>query len=288
MQTNTVNFKSSSIFYKVIGEGPVVVLVHGFGETGNVWQGQVNVLKSRFRLIIPDLPGSGLSQFVDGAGIDDYAAAIKLIVDTELAPETKASSSYQTKNISSNNNNNNNAKVAIIGHSMGGYITLAFAEKYPDLLNSFGLFHSTAMADNEEKIVAREKGIEFIKNNGPYAFIKKSTPNLFTKKFAISHPEKITALIEEAKHFTEAALVQYYECMISRPDRIHVLESCQQPVLIIAGEQDTNIPLQSLLQQSHLPLQSYFAILQQSAHMGMWEEKEKVEGILLDFLVNSF
>ena len=287
MQTKTVDFKGFSIFYTVTGDGPLVVLVHGFGETGNVWQGQVEVLKSRFRLIIPDLPGSGLSQFVDGAGLDDYAAAIKMIVDTELASETKASSSYQTKK-SSSNNNNNAAKVAMIGHSMGGYITLAFAEKYPGFLHSFGLFHSTAIADNEEKIVARGKGIEFIKNNGPYAFIKKSTPNLFTKKFAISHPQKITALIEEAKHFTEAALVQYYECMISRPDRIHVLESFQQPVLIIAGEQDTNIPLQSLLQQCHLPLQSYFAILQQSAHMGMWEEKEKVDGILLDFLVNSF
>lgn len=285
MQTNTVNFKGSSIYYKVIGEGPLVLLVHGFGETGNVWQGQADVLKSRFRLIIPDLPGSGLSQFVDGAGVDDYAAAIKLIVDTELGSETKASSSYQTKNVSSNNNH---AKVAMIGHSMGGYITLAFAEKYPGCLNSFGLFHSTALADNEEKIVAREKGIEFIRNNGPYAFIKKSTPNLFTKKFVISHPKKIATLIEEAKHFTEAALVQYYECMISRPDRINVLNSFQEPVLIIAGEQDTNISLQSLLQQCHLPLQSYFTILQQSAHMGMWEEKEKVEGILLDFLVNSF
>ena len=286
MQTKTVGFKGSSIFYTVTGEGPLVVLVHGFGETGNVWQGQVEVLKSRCRLIIPDLPGSGLSQFIDSAGLEDYAAAIKLIVDVELALETKASSSYQTKNRSSNNNNA--AKVAMIGHSMGGYITLAFAEKYPGFLNSLGLFHSTAMADNEEKIVARGKGIEFIKNNGPYAFIKKSSPNLFTKKFAISHPKKITALIEEAKHFTEAALVQYYECMKSRPDRIHVLKTFEQPVLIIAGEQDTNIPLQSLLQQSHLPLQSYFTILQQSAHMGMWEEKEKVDGILLDFLVNSF
>ncbi len=287
MQTNTVNFKGSSIFYKVTGEGPLVVLLHGFGETGNVWQGQVEVLKSRLRLIIPDLPGSGLSQFINGADIDDYAAVIKLVVDTELAFETKASASYQTKNTISNNKKDT-SKVAMIGHSMGGYITLAFAEKYPGCLNSFGLFHSTALADNEEKKEARRKGKAFIKNNGAYSFFKKSTVNLFTQKFASNYPEQISALIEDSKKFTEAALIQYYEAMISRPDRTGILKTFERPVLIIAGEQDTNIPLQSLLQQSHLPLQSYFSILQQSAHMGMWEEKEKVDGIFLDFLVNNF
>ena len=70
----------------------------------------------------------------------------------------------------------------LIGHSMGGYITLAFAEKYPEILNAFWLFHSSAYADDDSKKETRKKGIEFIKNNGVAAFVKTSAPNLFSEK----------------------------------------------------------------------------------------------------------
>src|ERR1041384_7943248 len=68
----------------------------------------------------------------------------------------------------------------LIGHSMGGYITLAFVEKYSNYLSAFGLFHSTAFPDTEEKKITRSKGIEFIKEHGAFEFLKTSTPNLFS------------------------------------------------------------------------------------------------------------
>ena len=72
--------------------------------------------------------------------------------------------------------------ILLIGHSMGGYITLAFAEKYPELLNSFGLFHSSAYADDEQKIEIRKKGIEFITNNGAEALFKNHSSQFIFRK----------------------------------------------------------------------------------------------------------
>ena len=111
---------------------------------------------------------------------------------------------------------------------------------------------------------------------------------MFTKSFAEKEPEKINALIEEGKKFSNEALVQYYEAMIARPDRTDVLKKLTTPVLFIIGEQDMAIPLQSSLQQCYLPDQSYVTILEQSAHMGMWEEAEKGNKVLFNFLFDYF
>ena len=71
----------------------------------------------------------------------------------------------------------------MLGHSMGGYITLAYVEKYSEKLKAFGFVHSTAFADSEEKKQNRKRGIEMMGEYGSYAFIKNTTPNLFTPAF---------------------------------------------------------------------------------------------------------
>jgi pimeloyl-ACP methyl ester carboxylesterase len=93
-------------------------------------------------------------------------------------------------------------------------------------------------------------------------------------------------LIEEGKKFSNESLVQYYKAMIERPDRTDVLKKLNTPVLFIIGENDMAIPLQSSLQQCYLPNQSYVTILEKSAHMGMWEEVEKTNKALFNFLFN--
>ena len=202
--------------------------------------------------------------------IEDYAGVVKAIVDIEITGKQKDDGG---KNL-----------FTLIGHSMGGYITLAFAEKYPELLNAFGLFHSTAYADDDAKKETRRKGIEFIKNNGASAFLKTTTPNLFSEKTKKENPELVEKLIDQSKDFSSESLIQYYEAMIQRPDRTSVLKSFQQPILFIIGKHDTAVPLQSSLEQCYLPSISHIHILQNSGHMGMWEEKDKATEILLNFL----
>lgn len=263
LQIKSITYQSSTISYSVVGKGKTVVLLHGFGEDGEIWNEQINYLKEYFRLIIPDLPGSGRSEMIPDMSIEGISEVVKEILNIELQKFSAAAEAE-----------------GVIGHSMGGYITLAFAEKYPALLKAFGLVHSTAFADSEEKKLARAKSIEFIRNNGAYEFLKTSIPGLFKKP---SDPY-VNALIEKGKNFTPEALIQYYEAMIVRPDRTDLLKNFNGPVLFIIGEHDTAVPFQQSLQQCYLPGESQVHILRNSAHMGMQEEPGKMGEIVMRFL----
>ena len=287
--------QSTHFSYRIEGKGNAVVLLHGFGEDGSIWDQQILFLKDHCLLIIPDLPGSGGSERLslelgvrsrelenknttqntpssiqtpysrlhspDYISIDDYADCIHSLLVHEK--------------INSCN---------LLGHSMGGYICLAFAEKYPNFLSGFGLIHSTAFADNEEKKMVREKAIELMDAYGPHPFLRNTIPNLFGRNFKERYPEKINALIESSANFTKESLQQYYKAMMLRPDRTNVLKSNQLPILFVAGREDVAVPLDDILKQVSLPNISYLYVLQNTGHMGMWEEPEKLNKKLLDFI----
>ena len=164
---------------------------------------------------------------------------------------------------------------------MGGYITLAFAEKYPEMLSSIALVHSSAFADNEEKKANRLKSIEFVKKNGAYEFLKAVITDLFTETWATNNQKIVDGQIEKSKSFTDEAIIAYYQAMINRPDRTHVLKSFPKPILFIIGEHDKAVPFEQSMQQCYLPDISYIHILRNSAHMGMLEETEKANEALL-------
>lgn len=266
-----INFQNKKIFYRIEGKGNPVLLLHGFGEDGNIWNQQINALKENNLFIVPDLPGSGQSEMLDGnVGLEDYAEVVKAIADEAIFKSKKEN------------------QFCLIGHSMGGYITLAFAEKYPQLLNSIGLFHSSAFADTDEKIAVRRKAISFIKKNGTEAFLKTSIPNLFSEETKKDKPEFIEQLFNIAKNISAETLIQYYEAMIKRPDRVSVLESFNKPVLFMIGKYDTAVPLQSSLEQCHIPTISTIHILQHSGHEGMWEEEDLSNAFLKNFFYSLF
>lgn len=260
MQKN-IQYQNTSVHYSMYGKGNPVMLVHGFAEEGSVFNDQVNHLKENFLVIVPDLPGIGKSDMLqkDNASLIDYADILKAIIDSE-----------------------NITVLTMIGHSMGGYITMAFAEKYPSALNGFGLFHSSAYADDAEKIAVRKKAIAFIKENGTAAFLKTAIPGLF---FNVETSQKAIAdLIEIGNSFAPEVLVQQYNAMIDRKDTTAVLSSFAKPVLFIMGEHDKAVPISQTLQQSHLPQIAYVHILRSSAHMGMKEQPDLVNKYLTDFL----
>jgi pimeloyl-ACP methyl ester carboxylesterase len=259
-----LRYEGRVLHYRVYGTGRPVILVHGFGEEANVWDGLVAHLQDRYQLIVPDLPGSGDSALVPDMSIEGMAETIHEIVHAE---------GFHT--------------CTLIGHSMGGYITLAFAEKYWNHLDAFGLFHSTSYADSAEKIATRRKGIAFIREHGAFEFLKAATPNLFSPKTK----EENTALVEKQiaglSRFTPEALITYYEAMIGRPDRTEVLRQTHVPVLFIIGKSDNAVSPDDSLQQSHLPEISYIHLLPHSGHMGMLEEPEACNRILDEFLLET-
>jgi len=243
---------ANTLFYRDEGAGLPVVLLHGFAEDHTVWNIQVENLKASCRLIIPDLP----------------PASIELMAESTLTIL----------------NHEGIDQCVLIGHSMGGYITLAFAEKYPDRLKGFGLFHSTAYPDSEEKKAARRKSNEFIRTNGAAPFIRQSTPNLFAASTRTSRPDLIETMIDRYSGLAPDTLIAWYEAMIHRPDRTAVLRDSAIPVLFVIGKEDQAIPPEHTLQQSHLPSISHIHILQHSAHMGMLEEPDLSNNLLQSFL----
>jgi pimeloyl-ACP methyl ester carboxylesterase len=178
--------------------------------------------------------------------------------------------------------------VVVIGHSMGGYISLAFAEKYSQKIKGLGLFHSTAYVDSEEKKGTRRKGIEFIKQHGAVEFLRATIPNLYYLKTKENNNYLIEEHLKNVSYFTESSLIAYYQSMMNRPDRTNILINSNYPVLFIAGKYDTAVPLQDIIEQTHMPDLTYIHILESSAHMGMVEQPELSSKILKEYLENTF
>jgi pimeloyl-ACP methyl ester carboxylesterase len=255
-------FKGESITYELRGTGLPVLLLHGFMEDRRIWDEVLSGIENKYLWILPDLPGSGQSAFNPGLkDLTDFAECIPAILEQEKINKT-----------------------VLIGHSMGGYISLAFAKKYPDKIRALGLFHSSSYADAEERKQAREKNIRFIEKNGSRLFLAQAIPGLFSENYKSANPASIEKLVDRSANFLPESLVQYLEAMKRRPPTTEVLISITNPVLFIMGEEDKAVSLKDGLEQSHLPGISYIHILTHSAHMGMIEESNLCNTILDRFL----
>ncbi len=264
----TFIYQSAKVNYTDTGFGNVVLLVHGFGEDSTIWHAQKDFLQQHYRLIIPDVPGSGLSDLIekDNVTIDDYTDCLYALLQHLQLPQTQ--------------------RISVFGHSMGGYIALAFAKKYSYALQAFGLIHSTAFADSEEKKQVRLRGIETMQQYGAYAFLKTTIPNLFGNSFKQKSPQVVDALIEKGKNFSVAALQQYYKAMMLRSDTTEVLVKSTVPVLFVIGTEDVAAPINDVLKQVHLPAISKIKNLENVGHMGMLEATDEVNETMLSFLQN--
>jgi pimeloyl-ACP methyl ester carboxylesterase len=260
----TIIYQQKKIFYRCTGNGKPVILIHGFGEDGEIWNQQAAHLSNNYKVIVPDLPGSGKSEMIDDMSMEGMAEEIHSIIheeDIDACP--------------------------VIGHSMGGYIALALAESYYNHVSALGLFHSTSFADSDEKKEARRKGIAFINQHGAFPFLKNTIPNLYATHSIDETPELPAQQIAAAHNFSAPALVSYYEAMMQRPDRTNVLKADKRPVLFVMGKYDTAVPLADGLKQCHLPEKSYIHILQNSGHMGMVQEPDAANEILEKFLLEN-
>jgi pimeloyl-ACP methyl ester carboxylesterase len=244
------------------GKKPAVVLIHGFAENNQIWDQQQAYLNEQFYVISPDLPGSGQTPITEPLSIESMAEYVYGIL---LAAEIE--------------------EAVIIGHSMGGYVALALAEKYPAVVKGLGLFHSTAAPDSEEKKEGRLKSINIIEQYGAEAFIKQALPNMFSPVYKKQHPEQVEAYVSLGLQCPQASLIAYYRAMINRPDRTAILSSLKVPVLFVIGKDDTAIPLKGVLSQVSMPHTSSIHIFDNTGHMGMWEVPEASRLLLQQFIL---
>lgn len=252
----------SSLFFHEEGSGPPLVFLHGFCETHEIWQDFVKPLSTHFRVIIPDLPGFGKSEILpDAFTIDQVGNAV---------------ATWLTKNRVS--------KSVLIGHSLGGYVTLSIAEHHPQLLEGFGLFHSTAFEDSQEKKENRNKVIEFVSKHGVQPFIDTFVPGLFFDKLSPAIPD-VHKIASQTK---SEALIGYSKAMRDRPDRSFVLSKNKTPKLLIAGSEDTLVPVTISRQMAKMSQNCSFFELRDTAHMGFFEAKIECQLITKRFADQIF
>jgi pimeloyl-ACP methyl ester carboxylesterase len=246
------------IFFEQQGLGNPVILLHGFPMSHLVWKDFAPRLASNFTVYTPDLPGFGQSKILQSPfSIGDIAD--KLLEWIE---------SNQIK------------KSVLIGHSLGGYVALAMIEKRPDLFIGLGLFHSTALADSEEKKDSRTKVAEFVEKNGALAF----TSNFIGPLFADPAHSAISFVREISIQSSAEAVVGFTQAMRDRPNRETVLKKFRRPILFIAGGKDLGIPVEAVKQQALLCQYPDLHILSDIAHMGMFEQPSEILDIIIAFV----
>ena len=232
------------------GHGQVLVFIHGFCESSKIWSKFEDELSPNFRVICIDLPGHGSSPF------RNETISIEL-----LAKEVKELLAYLSINT-----------FTIIGHSLGGYVSLAVAELFPQSTLRVVLFHSTSYPDSEEKKLNRDKTISFIERNGLDTFMNSFVDPLFAEVNKEKCKTDIDFLIAEGKNCNQDAVIGTIKAMRDRKDRTAVLGTFSKPILMIIGEDDIVIPLEISLKQSEFSSTIETLVLKNCGHMGIFEK----------------
>ena len=237
------------LHYEISGNGKKkLVLLHGFMENITIWDDMLPHLSKDFTIIKIDLPGHGKSEIYQKIlPVELMAEKVKEVIDSL-----------------------NLGEINLLGHSLGGYVSLAFAEKFPEILESITLFFSTSFADDDEKKNIRKRSITVMDENFS-TFVKASIPNLFSN----NEKDVLEGKIELAKNIAISSNLEGIKAaqlgMAERPDRTEILENLDAKILIIAGKYDNAVKTENLLKTIPEKTNIKTYVLD-CGHNGHWEK----------------
>jgi pimeloyl-ACP methyl ester carboxylesterase len=223
----TQTFKGIDLFYTDQGEGNPIVLLHGFLENSKMWMDLVPEISKRNRVICIDLLGHGKTPCLGYVhSMELMAEGVEVILNHLKIKES-----------------------IIIGHSMGGYVALAFAEKNPKKVKKLCLMNSTALADTEEKKKNRDRAVVAVKQNYK-TFVRIAIKNLFRPKNRLLFNEKIKEVINSALETPLQGIIAALEGMKIRENREHVLQSSSFKKMMIISKRDPALDYKSTIAQT--------------------------------------
>ncbi len=253
-------FEGKHLHYRTTGQGPAVLLLHGFLESLQIWDALTIHMQDRFQLIVLDLPGHGRSENLsDVHAMEDMAEVAYMLL--------------KHVGVSS---------CVVIGHSMGGYVGLAMARLYPDNVRSVILLHSHAGADSDEARLNRDRTIAAVKANHT-GFIHAFIPGVFAPGNRDRLATEIQALSNRAAGTSRKAIIAALEGMKQRHDQVAYLATHPLPVLFIAGKEDERIPFDLIVDQVNQCHHAELLTLENTGHMGHMECPESVFPVILSF-----
>ncbi len=257
-----IHYNGGKIYYSDAGEGQVVILLHGYLESSEIWAGFADKLAGKFRVISIDLPGHGRSTVYSNCHSMEFMAnSIKGFMDTM-----------------------NIGEAFITGHSLGGYITLAFLELFPEMLKGYCLFHSHPFADTPETIEKREREIQIVRSGKKFLVY----PGNVSMMFAGSNLERMKDSVQHSKDIasgiSDEGIIAVLNGMMIRPSRLSIMEKGIKPCLWILGRMDNYIQCETMLARVKLPSDAKLVVLEKSGHLGFIEEESLSVEIISDFV----
>ena len=261
-----IDFKTTKVAYRIEGNSAkTVVFLHGYLEAKEIWNDFAEKLSKEYKVVLIDLLGHGNSGTIgDEHKMSLMAETVKTILDKEKI-ET----------------------CIMFGHSMGGYITLEFAKNYPQMLNGFCLFHSQVYADTDEKRKNRDREIKLVKDGKYNLIVETNIPNMYADGSKTKFLKELEFSKEIARKIKPEGVIAALNGMKNRSENLDVIKNFDKPMLFIAGKKDNLIPYNENDKQFSLNKKMQIIVLENSGHMGMFEEKEKSYLAVLDFIKNT-
>ena len=249
-----IDINNIELAYSREGNGKPLVLLHGYPLDYHLWDDIIPLLKDTFDLIVPDLRGFGDSTTVDTPyTVDDLASDIAGLLDYLGLQKT-----------------------AIAGHSMGGYVALAFAKLYPDRVSALGLVSSQMLADPPDRKEGRYKTAAEVAEKGISGVVETMTP-----KFT-SDPHWQAFARKSMEKQQPAAYIGALQAMAERGDSTSLLSSIQYPLVVIHGGADALIPIDRAREVKAAFSNAHLIELKNVGHMPMREApKETAQGLML-------
>ena len=256
-----IKYEKAKVKYRDHGKGNAIVLLHGYLETGEVWRPFEKLLSQNFRVLSVDLPGHGGSEVTGEIHTVEYMAdAVRAVI--KEAGENK---------------------VLLIGHSLGGYVTLAFAEKYPQMLSGYVLFHSHPFPDSPEAIAKRKREITVVRAGKKDMMYPASISMMFAERNLKKMPAALARSKKVASQNSAEGIIAMLNGMMARPSRVPVIENGAIPLLWILGRHDLYFNPEKALGNVKIPASGKVVILENSGHLGFIEETGLAAELISEF-----
>ncbi|HET8839697.1 MAG TPA: alpha/beta hydrolase [Flavobacteriaceae bacterium] len=247
----TVFYKQTAIHFEVFGEGDTLVLLHGFLEDSRIWKPFIPEFSKKHQVVAIDLFGHGKTGKVDEIHtMEEMAEAVSEVLDSL-----------------------DKHSAIIMGHSMGGYVALAFTELFQEKTNSVILLNSTSKADSEARKKERDRSINLVEQN-KNGFIRMAIGNLFTAKSREIFQKEVENLILNAQKLPAENIVASINGMKNRKDRSSILKGFERRKVWFAGKEDPIISFDESTKTAEITECQLVPL--PGSHMGFLENRELI------------
>ena len=251
--------KNTNVHFTSIGKGNAVILLHGFLENSAMWNEIANILSKRNRVICIDLLGHGQTGNLGYIhSMEDQANMVNTVL-----------------------NHLRLRKYIFVGHSMGGYVALAFAKLFPETVKGLCLMNSTALPDSEEKKLSRDRAIKAIKKNHK-TFVRVAIPMLFSEKNREIYLKEIEQITQEALELSPQGIIAALEGMKIRKNQTSIYKTANFPIQMVIGKQDPALDYESLTSQTKNTKVNVIEF--PDGHMSHIENKNELTETLTSFI----